>query len=156
MSEALQQYQARCQARVDAALQALLQAPLGELERLYAAMRYSVVNGGKRVRPLLVYAACEALGVDRTTVRYVSRRPDDAEARTRIRELAGQRRRFGYRRLHWLLCREGWTMNHKKFRGLYRGGPPRGPGGRGGVGGGFPFPRAWPDGEKWGGGWGLD
>jgi len=64
--------------------------------------------------------ACEALGVDRTTVRYVSRRPDDAEARTRIRELAGQRRRFGYRRLHWLLCREGWTMNHKKFRRLYR------------------------------------
>ena len=62
MSEALQQYQARCQARVDAALQALLQAPRGELERLYAAMRYSVVNGGKRVRPLLVYAACEALG----------------------------------------------------------------------------------------------
>jgi hypothetical protein len=49
--------------------------------------------------------ACEALGVDRTTVRYVDRRPDDAEARTRIRELAGQRRRFGYRRLHWLLCR---------------------------------------------------
>ena len=64
--------------------------------------------------------ACEALGVDRTTVRYVSRRPDDAEARTRIRDLAGQRRRFGYRRLHWLLCREGWTMNHKKFRRLYR------------------------------------
>ncbi|MGQ5702863.1 IS3 family transposase [Sandaracinobacteroides sp. A072] len=64
--------------------------------------------------------ACEALGVDRTTVRYVSRRSDDAEARTRIRELAGQRRRFGYRRLHWLLCREGWTMNHKKFRRLYR------------------------------------
>jgi len=44
--------------------------------------------------------ACEALGVDRTTVRYVSRRPDDAEARTGIRELAGQRRRFGCRRLH--------------------------------------------------------
>ena len=64
--------------------------------------------------------ACEALGVDRTSVRYVSRRPDDTAARARIRELAGQRRRFGYRRLHWLLCREGWTMNHKKFRRLYR------------------------------------
>lgn len=59
--------------------------------------------------------ACEALGVDRTTVRYDSRRPDDAEARTCIRKLAGQRRRFGYRRLHWLLCREGWTMYRKKF-----------------------------------------
>lgn len=48
--------------------------------------------------------ACAVLGVDRTMVRYVSRRPDDAEARERIRELASQRRRFGYRRLHWLLC----------------------------------------------------
>jgi putative transposase len=64
--------------------------------------------------------ACAVLGADRTMVRYVSRRPDDAKARERIRELASQRRRFGYRRLHWLLCREGWAMNHKKFRRLYR------------------------------------
>ncbi len=55
-------YQAQCQARVDAALERLLQAPRPELQRLYQAMRYSVVNGGKRIRPLLVYAACEALG----------------------------------------------------------------------------------------------
>ncbi|MBX9914940.1 MAG: (2E,6E)-farnesyl diphosphate synthase [Pseudomonadaceae bacterium] len=55
-------YQAQCQARADTALSELLVAPLSELERLYAAMRYSVVNGGKRIRPLLVYAACEALG----------------------------------------------------------------------------------------------
>ena len=65
--------------------------------------------------------ACGVLGVDRTMVRYVSRRPDDAKARARIRELASERRRFGYRRFHWLLCREGWVMNHKKFRRLYRG-----------------------------------
>lgn len=56
------QYQARCQARVDAALESLFVAPREELTRIYAAMRYSVVNGGKRVRPLLAYAACEALG----------------------------------------------------------------------------------------------
>lgn len=55
-------YQARCQAQVDAALESLFQAPSSELTRLYAAMRYSVMNGGKRVRPLLAYAACEALG----------------------------------------------------------------------------------------------
>ncbi|MDM3884379.1 (2E,6E)-farnesyl diphosphate synthase [Pseudomonas sp. BCRC 81390] len=55
-------YQASCQARVDAALEPLFVAPTRELERLYAAMRYSVMNGGKRVRPLLAYAACEALG----------------------------------------------------------------------------------------------
>jgi len=55
-------YQASCQARVDAALEPLFSAPTKELDRLYAAMRYSVMNGGKRVRPLLAYAACEALG----------------------------------------------------------------------------------------------
>lgn len=55
-------YQASCQRRVDAALEPLFVAPTKELERLYAAMRYSVMNGGKRVRPLLAYAACEALG----------------------------------------------------------------------------------------------
>ena len=57
-------YQKRCQTRVDTALEALFQAPRTELERLYQAMRYSVMNGGKRVRPLLVYAACEALEGD--------------------------------------------------------------------------------------------
>ncbi|MFZ3154086.1 (2E,6E)-farnesyl diphosphate synthase [Pseudomonas sp.] len=55
-------YQSSCQRRVDAALETLLSSPCPELERLYAAMRYSLFNGGKRVRPLLVYAACEALG----------------------------------------------------------------------------------------------
>ena len=55
-------YQTRSQGRVDAALEQLFAAPPTELARLYQAMRYSVINGGKRVRPLLVYAACEALG----------------------------------------------------------------------------------------------
>lgn len=53
---------------------------------------------------------CAVLGVDRTIVRYVSRQPDDATARERMSELASQRRWFGYRRLHWLLCREGRRM----------------------------------------------
>ncbi|TRO23537.1 (2E,6E)-farnesyl diphosphate synthase [Ectopseudomonas mendocina] len=57
-------YQKRCQTRVDTALEQLFQAPRAELERLYQAMRYSVMNGGKRVRPLLVYAACETLEGD--------------------------------------------------------------------------------------------
>jgi geranylgeranyl diphosphate synthase type II len=55
-------YLALSQARVNAALEGLFAAPLPELTRLYTAMRYSVMNGGKRVRPLLAYAACEALG----------------------------------------------------------------------------------------------
>lgn len=52
-------------------------------------------------------------------MRYRSRRPDDPVCRTRLRELATVRRRFGYRRLHVLMCREGRVMNHKKFRRLY-------------------------------------
>jgi putative transposase len=64
--------------------------------------------------------ACSALGADRTSVRYRSGRPDDAAIRTRLRELASIRRRFGYRRLHILLEREGIVMNHKKLRRLYR------------------------------------
>ncbi len=55
-------YQKTCQARVDAKLDELFHAPRPELALIYQAMRYSVINGGKRVRPLLVYAACEALG----------------------------------------------------------------------------------------------
>src|SRR6266550_4116542 len=64
--------------------------------------------------------ACTALEVDRSSVRYRSSRPDDATARARLRELAAVRRRFGYRRLHILMSREGLLMNHKKFRRLYR------------------------------------
>jgi len=64
--------------------------------------------------------ACSTLGADRTSIRYRSTRPDDAAIRARLRELAGIRRRFGYRRLHILLRREGIVMNHKKLRRLYR------------------------------------
>ena len=64
--------------------------------------------------------ACRVIGVDRTSVRYRSGRPDDAGVRVRLRELAAQRRRFGYRRLLILLEREGLHMNHKKLRRLYR------------------------------------
>ncbi|MBN3860677.1 (2E,6E)-farnesyl diphosphate synthase [Pseudomonas frederiksbergensis] len=55
-------YSVTSQARVNAALETLFNPPSPELARLYEAMRYSVMNGGKRVRPLLAYAACEALG----------------------------------------------------------------------------------------------
>ncbi len=54
------------------------------------------------------------------TYRYVSLRPDDTAIRRRLRELANERRRFGYRRLHILLKREGIELNHKKLFRLYR------------------------------------
>ena len=64
--------------------------------------------------------ACATIGADRKSVRYRNHRPDDAALRTRLRELASIRRRFGYRRLLVLLRREGIVMNHKKLRRLYR------------------------------------
>ena len=51
--------------------------------------------------------ACRVIDADRKSVRYQSRRPPETELRTRLRELANERRRFGYRRLHILLRREG-------------------------------------------------
>ena len=64
--------------------------------------------------------ACSIIVADRSSVRYRSRRPDDAALKARLRELADLRRRFGYRRLHVLLRGEGWTMNRKKPQRLYR------------------------------------
>ena len=64
--------------------------------------------------------ACRLVGIDHSTLRYRSRRPDDAGLRKRLRELAQERRRFGYRRLGWLLTREGHSMNRKKLYRLYR------------------------------------
>ncbi|WP_443027765.1 IS3 family transposase [Sphingopyxis sp. MWB1] len=64
--------------------------------------------------------ACAVVGADRTSMRYRSCRADDGDLRLRLRELAQQRRRFGYRRLHILLRRDGITINRKKTQRLYR------------------------------------
>ena len=63
--------------------------------------------------------ACQLVGVDPKTVRR-ERPPDHDNVRAAMRELAGQRRRFGYRRIGVLLERKGMTMNHKKLYRLYR------------------------------------
>jgi farnesyl diphosphate synthase len=57
-------FRARCQSRVEETLEQLLPRPEIEPCRLHTAMRYAVLGGGKRIRPMLVYAAGEALGVD--------------------------------------------------------------------------------------------
>ena len=57
--------------------------------------------------------------IDRGNVRYQRRRSNDAALRERLRELAHERRRFGYRRLHVLLRREDWVVNHKRGYRLY-------------------------------------
>ena len=64
--------------------------------------------------------ACQVIRADRKRVRYRSCRPADADLRRRLRELAGEQRRFGYRRLHVLLRHEGHGLNRKKTQRLYR------------------------------------
>jgi putative transposase len=65
--------------------------------------------------------ACRLIGIARSVVEREPRRArDHARLRERLHALAGERRRFGYRRLHELLRREGWRMNHKLVERLYR------------------------------------
>lgn len=63
--------------------------------------------------------ACEVLAVDRSSIRYRSVRPDDAAERAAMKAIAAERRRFGYRRIHIMLDRQGIVMNLKKLRRLY-------------------------------------
>jgi putative transposase len=63
--------------------------------------------------------ACRTLRVARSTVRYERVASDQAALRIRLRDLSGSRVRYGYRRLHTLLLREGWHVNHKRVYRLY-------------------------------------
>jgi putative transposase len=64
--------------------------------------------------------ACKATVFCRMTVRYKTTREDDASLRERMKAIARERRRFGYRRLHVLLRREGFEVNHKRLFRLTR------------------------------------
>ena len=59
-------------------------------------------------------------GIDPRVYRRHPKRPEDKDLRQRLRELSAERRRFGYRRLHILLKREGWDVNWKKLYRIYR------------------------------------
>lgn len=64
--------------------------------------------------------ACRLVGLARSTHRYRARRAErDAVIRERLKELAAERMRFGYRRLTVLLVREGMVVNHKRVYRLY-------------------------------------
>jgi putative transposase len=82
------------------------------------AKRHAVAHA-RQVFGLSERRACSIIGAARRMVRYQSLRPDDTGLRLRLHELAAERRRFGYRRLGYLLKREGLTPNHKKLFRLY-------------------------------------
>jgi len=81
--------------------------------------RRAAVTAAREAHGISERRACSIIGADRSAVRYRHRRVDDASARQRLKELAAERRRFGWRRLKLLLEREGICMNHKKLRRLY-------------------------------------
>lgn len=64
--------------------------------------------------------ACQLVGVNRSTTRYRAQKLDDSELNEKIRKIALERRRFGYRRIHMMLKREGLKINHKRIFRIYR------------------------------------
>lgn len=64
--------------------------------------------------------ACRILSCCRMTMRYQALRTDDIMLRDRMKDFAHERRRFGCRRLHALLRREGYQVNHKRLFRIYR------------------------------------
>ena len=66
--------------------------------------------------------ACRVVGVSRSTVRYepVPEPEANVELRKRIKTLARRRKRFGYRRIHAILVREGWRVNRKRVHRIWK------------------------------------
>ncbi len=81
--------------------------------------RREVVRHYQHVFEVSERRACRAMGFGRASHRYQSRRDPAVELRMRLKELAESRVRYGYRRLHILLQREGWQVNHKRLYRLY-------------------------------------
>jgi len=84
------------------------------------ADRRELVREVRQAHQLSERRACGLFGITRWTNRYPSRRDPQNELRMRLRELAGSRTRYGYRRLTVLLRREGWKVNAKRVYRLYR------------------------------------
>ena len=84
------------------------------------AARRTVVEFLKEHHHLSERRACKIVRLSRSSCRYQAKPTNDTEIRTRLRQLAEQRRKFGAPRLHVLLRREGYLINHKRTERLYR------------------------------------
>jgi putative transposase len=84
------------------------------------ARKRQMVDHARSNWQVSIRRTCRALPVDRSTYHYRPRRPEQAGLRKRIREIAETRVRYGYRRIHVLLRREGWAVNAKRVCRLYR------------------------------------
>lgn len=79
-----------------------------------------VVNDLTITFRISIRRACGVCKFSRGTYHYKHRRPDQAPLRKRIREIAETRVRYGCKRIHVVLRREGWVVNHKRVHRLYR------------------------------------
>lgn len=70
--------------------------------------------------PVSERRACRLFRLSRTVSKYKPKRSDDSKLVERLKELAAKRRRFGAKRLHTLLRREGFKVNLKKIKRIYR------------------------------------
>ena len=84
------------------------------------ARQRQLVDDARSSWRVSIRRACRALPVERSTYHYRSRRAGQAQLTERIREIAATRVRYGYRRIHVLLRREGWRVNAKRVYRLYR------------------------------------
>jgi putative transposase len=85
-----------------------------------SAMRKEAVGLAMSEYGLSERRACRLLDLSRSVRRWQSRRRDDHQLRARLLVHAKKRRRWGYRRLHILLRRDGFVVNHKRVLRLYR------------------------------------
>lgn len=84
------------------------------------AARKAVVKYTQDKFPVSERRACRLFKLSRTVANYKSKRSDDPKLVDRLKDLASQRRRFGAKRLHTLLKREGFKVNLKKVKRIYR------------------------------------
>jgi putative transposase len=84
------------------------------------ARKRQLVDEVRTVWRVSIRRACRALPVDRSSYHYRSKRSGQAVLTKRIKEIAETRVRYGYRRIHVLLRREGWLVNAKRVCRLYR------------------------------------
>lgn len=85
-----------------------------------AQARREAVTYARTAAGLSERQACQYTGFSRSSQRYRAGRAPQRELRERLLTLATLRPRWGYRRLHWLLCREGQRVNRKRVYRLYR------------------------------------
>lgn len=114
----------------NARLKKLLAKTMLDKEALEAALRKRVLTPQARrdavtemraVTAISERRACRLVGLSRSTLRYEPRSTSaNVQLQTQIIDLAQERRRFGYRRIHALLRREGVEVNHKRVYRLYR------------------------------------